>query len=113
MLFLLELMLFLRRTLTFLLVWFVLHLFRFRLPSRLPMMCILWMVAMLLVIIRSRTLLLLMSFFFFQAEDGIRDADVTGVQTCALPIWPACPRRRLLCGAYSSRCTWQNSDWEG
>src|SRR3989442_15388948 len=27
-----------------------------------------------------------MLFFFFQAEDGIRDADVTGVQTCALPI---------------------------
>src|SRR5690554_7613792 len=27
-------------------------------------------------------------FFFFQAEDGIRDADVTGVQTCALPIFP-------------------------
>src|SRR6266498_668738 len=26
-------------------------------------------------------------FFFFQAEDGIRDADVTGVQTCALPIY--------------------------
>src|SRR5690554_8174280 len=26
--------------------------------------------------------------FFFQAEDGIRDADVTGVQTCALPILP-------------------------
>src|SRR3989442_5977149 len=25
-------------------------------------------------------------FFFFQAEDGIRDADVNGVQTCALPI---------------------------
>src|SRR5437773_11948210 len=29
-------------------------------------------------------------FFFFQAEDGIRDRDVTGVQTCALPI---CPER--------------------
>src|SRR5207245_344628 len=28
----------------------------------------------------------LVSFFFFQAEDGIRDATVTGVQTCALPI---------------------------
>src|SRR5205807_4748288 len=32
-------------------------------------------------------------FFFFQAEDGIRDYKVTGVQTCALPIslcsWPA------------------------
>src|SRR5690606_39942609 len=26
------------------------------------------------------------SFFFFQAEDGIRDFHVTGVQTCALPI---------------------------
>src|SRR5439155_19101121 len=25
-------------------------------------------------------------FFFFQAEDGIRDGHVTGVQTCALPI---------------------------
>src|SRR5438309_4699948 len=35
-------------------------------------------------------------FFFFQAEDGIRDGTVTGVQTCALPIYfsstcpPAC-----------------------
>src|SRR6266511_3572400 len=32
--------------------------------------------------------------FFFQAEDGIRDFHVTGVQTCALPIWgirPALP----------------------
>src|SRR2546427_7856645 len=27
-----------------------------------------------------------MSLFFFQAEDGIRDLTVTGVQTCALPI---------------------------
>src|SRR2546430_11707096 len=27
--------------------------------------------------------------FFFQAEDGIRDLTVTGVQTCALPIWNA------------------------
>src|SRR5699024_11903460 len=37
-------------------------------------------------------------FFFFQAEDGIRDRNVTGVQTCALPIsisqWRfTCPRR--------------------
>src|SRR5437879_13481792 len=28
-----------------------------------------------------------MFFFFFQAEDGIRDTSVTGVQTCALPIF--------------------------
>src|SRR5690625_4238199 len=27
------------------------------------------------------------TYFFFQAEDGIRDGHVTGVQTCALPIW--------------------------
>src|SRR5258706_9329117 len=30
----------------------------------------------------------LVTVFFFQAEDGIRDWSVTGVQTCALPIWP-------------------------
>src|SRR5260370_5787391 len=37
-------------------------------------------------------------FFFFQAEDGIRDSSVTGVQTCALPIWPRC--------ASSPNCRW-------
>src|SRR6266404_7096755 len=36
--------------------------------------------------------LLFLFFFFFQAEDGIRDKLVTGVQTCALPIW--CPPTR-------------------
>src|SRR5207237_7374714 len=30
------------------------------------------------------------ALFFFQAEDGIRDSSVTGVQTCALPILRAC-----------------------
>src|SRR2546427_9281952 len=35
-------------------------------------------------------MLIAVSFFFFQAEDGIRDLTVTGVQTCALPI---CMRR--------------------
>src|SRR2546430_11988454 len=33
-------------------------------------------------------------FFFFQAEDGIRDLTVTGVQTCALPILPAARRSK-------------------
>src|SRR3989442_5832981 len=47
-------------------------------------------------------------FFFFQAEDGIRDADVTGVQTCALPIsvrcaWPRHRRDRLPAGPIASR----------
>src|SRR5215813_14761139 len=35
-------------------------------------------------------------FFFFQAEDGIRDADVTGVQTCALPIYRRHARVELV-----------------
>src|SRR2546430_10175953 len=34
-------------------------------------------------------------FFFFQAEDGIRDLTVTGVQTCALPIYVALVLPRL------------------
>src|SRR6266498_4224684 len=38
----------------------------------------------------------LLFFFFFQAEDGIRDADVTGVQTCALPISNGISRERGL-----------------
>src|SRR3712207_7058813 len=33
-------------------------------------------------------------FFFFQAEDGIRDIGVTGVQTCALPIYEVVERSR-------------------
>src|SRR5437667_7820241 len=36
-------------------------------------------------------------FFFFQAEDGIRDRDVTGVQTCALPIWDDHPHAPVRC----------------
>src|SRR6266851_7077988 len=39
-------------------------------------------------------LFFLFFFFFFQAEDGIRDRDVTGVQTCALPIFHRTDRRR-------------------
>src|SRR5437667_7478426 len=41
-----------------------------------------------LLIFISRRSLIVFFFFFFQAEDGIRDRDVTGVQTCALPISP-------------------------
>ena len=33
-------------------------------------------------------------FFFFQAEDGIRDHCVTGVQTCALPIYMVDPNSK-------------------
>src|SRR5699024_12061596 len=37
-------------------------------------------------------------FFFFQAEDGIRDRNVTGVQTCALPIYSRCETGALTGG---------------
>src|SRR2546429_7037764 len=39
-----------------------------------------------------------MCFFFFQAEDGIRDVAVTGVQTCALPISKAAATLDILSG---------------
>src|SRR5256885_14347708 len=39
--------------------------------------------------------------FFFQAEDGIRDYKVTGVQTCALPIL-GCPASRRIASAASA-----------
>src|SRR5476649_1773732 len=39
-------------------------------------------------------------FFFFQAKDGIRGHCVTGVQTCALPIW----REGLRSGVRPPRC---------
>src|SRR5699024_11702672 len=35
-------------------------------------------------------------YFFFQAEDGIRDRNVTGVQTCALPIFYSDEKSRVL-----------------
>src|SRR5437588_4958892 len=52
---------------------------------------LLWSVCLFVVFFVH--VLLFFLFFFFQAEDGIRDHCVTGVQTCALPIWPARPTR--------------------
>jgi len=40
--------------------------------------------------------LLQYEFFFFQAEDGIRDDLVTGVQTCALPIYLPLPSKNSI-----------------
>src|SRR5258708_33755823 len=60
-------------------------------------------------------------FFFFQAEDGIRDDLVTGVQTCALPIScsgpgsTSCgdsPTRRWLRGYSSAACRRAGGDKE-
>src|SRR5207249_6517952 len=44
-------------------------------------------------------------FFFFQAEDGIRDRNVTGVQTCALPI---SKNRVVSTGLPDSEGWWDN-----
>src|SRR5258708_4757923 len=41
----------------------------------------------------------MLCFFFFQAEDGIRDDLVTGVQTCALPIYSGSWVRTYCAGA--------------
>ena len=41
-------------------------------------------------------------FFFFQAEDGIRDIGVTGVQTCALPIWTCGAQHAVRVGSVMS-----------
>src|SRR5690606_11073631 len=46
---------------------------------------------MLLLRVTHYRLLVRVFFFFFQAEDGIRDFHVTGVQTCALPILAVVP----------------------
>src|SRR5437879_11961924 len=41
--------------------------------------------------------------FFFQAEDGIRDTSVTGVQTCALPIYRQLSPRKIDDGPLAAR----------
>src|SRR5438876_5269195 len=55
---------------------------------------------------RFRAFCVPVMFFFFHAEDGIRVGRVTGVQTCALPIWS----RGLLQSA-TEKCRVGN--WEG
>src|SRR6266478_6222714 len=49
-------------------------------------------------------------FFFFQAEDGIRDLTVTGVQTCALPILRICRRKNRGC-TRRNRAAWFGPNW--
>src|SRR5205809_5178640 len=45
------------------------------------------------------------SVFFFQAEDGIRDVAVTGVQTCALPIFPRTSHPELRASIVAAEIT--------
>src|SRR5690606_39578244 len=50
-------------------------------------------------------------FFFFQAEDGIRDFHVTGVQTCALPISATWTGAGALSAAWMASRTRSKSRW--
>src|SRR5207245_8595358 len=50
-----------------------------------------------MVVVSLHVFVIFRNVFFFQAEDGIRDATVTGVQTCALPI-SKMPGLALLAG---------------
>src|SRR5690606_37651160 len=54
---------------------------------------------------------LFIHFFFFQAEDGIRDFHVTGVQTCALPISAPGSRSRGKRGIQPSK-NWGKASWK-
>src|SRR5437660_11031249 len=61
----------------------------------------------------STIMYLIFFFFFFQAEDGIRDGHVTGVQPCALPIWTRGSlflvlERRVRRGRSVARCCRQS-----
>src|SRR2546430_4157668 len=52
---------------------------------RVEYICVSYLSGMIVKVVMSYS-----CFFFFQAEDGIRDLTVTGVQTCALPIFDNC-----------------------
>src|SRR3712207_9207156 len=51
---------------------------------------------------------MMLFFFFFQAEDGIRDIGVTGVQTCALPI---CGKNGSSDGHVAVGCLLGKEEW--
>src|SRR5205823_3628025 len=67
------------------------------------------MMMVILVSLILRVFVVICFFFFFQAEDGIRDKLVTGVQTCALPIFSTdnllTPNARDAASAYWMRRT--------
>src|SRR6266513_4824842 len=56
--------------------------------------------------------LMMILVFFFQAEDGIRDRNVTGVQTCALPIssWTSVEPRIRSRASCDRRCSTRTRD---
>src|SRR5579885_2077644 len=59
----------------------------------------------------SQSWIVVFVFFFFQAEDGIRDRNVTGVQTCALPISGGLPRILFVGGDFARKGGMLLLDW--
>ena len=76
------------------------------------------MVLFFLLLLFFFVFVFLFLFFFFQAEDGIRDSPVTGVQTCALPIFQFATGDYVLVAAYGnsmhvSKPTKLTVTWQG
>src|SRR5262249_57760315 len=61
----------------------------------------------------ERSDLVVLCFFFFQAEDGIRDWSVTGVQTCALPIYLLVHFARGIFGGMHKQVCGRDTGFEG
>src|SRR5271157_3954812 len=91
-LFLLVLILLLMPTLNFLPVWFALSLLRFRLTSRLPMMFILWMVAMMVVSLFGLTLPLLNAADWFRLIRLLKRLFVSSHLSEVIYVWCYCWR---------------------
>src|SRR5271165_6466312 len=91
-LFLLVLILLLMPTLNFLPVWFALSLLRFRLPSRLPMMFILWMVAIMVVSWFGLTLPLLNAADWFRLIRLLKRLFVSSHLSDVIYVWCYCWR---------------------
>src|SRR5256885_8965525 len=70
---------------------------------RFPMLCVTVTGIVMVCLWLARETTRWLSFFFFQAEDGIRDYKVTGVQTCALPISACLEMRPELVDERSER----------
>src|SRR5258705_410507 len=101
-LFLLVLILLLMPTLNFLPVWFALSLLRFRLPSRLPMMFIIWMVAMMFVLVRfkySSVPTSLPTAYDVYPLDGRHDCGYYTVKDCVtIDVLPRTPGNNVYVG---------------
>src|SRR6478752_6902587 len=91
-LFLLVLILLLMPTLNFLPVWFALSLLRFRLPSRLPILFILWMVAFMLVSWFGLTLPLLNAADWFRCIRLLKRLFVSSHLSEVIYVWCYCWR---------------------